>query len=191
MWLTSRQLEEMGFSSIGKNVLVSDKASFYNCPKIKLGNNIRIDDFCVISAGEGGIEIGNHVHIAVYASLIGAGKITISDFCGISSKVAIYSSNDDYSGAFLTGPTISSEYTNVHHADVFLDKHVVIGSGSVLLPGVAVGLGTAVGALSLVRHSCKPFGIYVGNPARFLKERRQDLLKLEESFLREKSESLI
>lgn len=189
-WLSPQQLQGMGFAFVGNNVLISEKASFYNCSKIVLGNNVRVDDFCVLSAGIGGIQLGNHVHVAVYASMIGAGKITVSDFCGISSKVAIYSSNDDYSGAFMTGPTIPVEYTNVYHADVFLDKHVVVGSGSVILPGVELELGVAIGALSLVRNSCKAFGIYAGNPAKFLKERRRDLLTLEEAFYTEKENSI-
>ena len=39
--------------------------------------NSRIDDFCVLSAGEGGIEIGDYVHVAVFCMLIGAGKIKL------------------------------------------------------------------------------------------------------------------
>jgi galactoside O-acetyltransferase len=62
-------IESMGFASVGKNVVISDKVSFYNCANISIGNNIQIDDFCVLSVGEGGIVIGNNVHIAVSSSL--------------------------------------------------------------------------------------------------------------------------
>lgn len=106
--------------------MISDKASIYGASRIKIGSNVRIDDFCVLSAGEGGIDIGNYVHIAVFALLIGAGKITVSDFAGVSSRVSIYSSNDDYTGKFLTNPMVPAEYTNVTHADVTLAKHVII-----------------------------------------------------------------
>lgn len=172
-------IEEMGFASLGENVSISDKASFYGCAGISLGNNVRIDDFCVLSAGVNGIIVGQYVHLAVYSSLIGRGKIEISDFCNISSRVAIYSSNDDYSGMYMTNPTVPSEYTGVTHADVFLAKHVIIGSGSVVLPGVNLGEGVAVGALSLVNRNCEPFGVYAGNPARRIKERRREFLEFE------------
>lgn len=181
-YLSPQQIHEIGFSSIGKNPLLSDKASYYNCKNVKIGDNVRIDDFCVISAGAGGIEIGNHVHIAVYASLIGAGKITVSDFSGISSRVAIYSSNDDYSGSFLTGPTVPSEFTNVTNADVFIGPHVIIGAGSVVLPGVTLEEGVAIGALSLVSRDCEAFGMYSGVPAKRIKERKKDLLQMERVF---------
>lgn len=175
-YLTEPQLKIMGFAALGSNVLISDKASFYGIHQIKIGNNVRIDDFCVLSAGEGGIEIGNYVHIAVYSSLIGAGKIVLSDFCNISSRVSIYSSNDDYSGHFMTNPMVPSEYTNVNHADVFVGKHVIIGSGSVLLPGIRVADGVAIGALSLVNNDCDEFFIYGGVPIRKLKNRSRDCL---------------
>ncbi|QCQ20826.1 acyltransferase [Desulfoglaeba alkanexedens] len=172
-------IESMGFACVGNNIQISDRATFYGINRIKLASNVRIDDFCVLSAGAGGIEIGNYVHIAVYTSLIGTGKISLGDFCNLSSRVSIYSSNDDYSGATLTNPTVPDKYKKVTHAKVFLGRHVIVGSGSVILPGVRLEDGVAVGALSLVTKDCKPFGIYAGNPAKRIKERRQDFLELE------------
>lgn len=182
-FLTEKQLNEMGFAALGHNVFISDKASIYGAHRIKLGNNVRIDDFCVLSAGDGGIEIGNFIHIAVYSSLIGAGKITLSDFVNISSKVAIYSSNDDYSGEYMTNPMVPAEYTNVSHGDVFLDKHVIIGSGSVVLPDVTLNIGVAVGALSLISNQCEAFGVYVGVPAKKIKNRGSKLLEIESKLI--------
>lgn len=182
-YLSRSTLETMGFSVIGDNVLISDKASFYNCANISIGSNVRIDDFCVLSGGEGGIVIGNYIHISVYSLLIGAGKITLSDFSGLSSRVSIYSSNDDYSGATMTNPMLPKEYTGVTHADVFLGKHVIVGSGSIILPGVTLEEGAAVGAMSLVQKNCLAFGVYFGSPAKIIKKRKRDLLKLEQAFL--------
>jgi galactoside O-acetyltransferase len=181
--LSGESVDQMGFASIGKNVQISDRASFYNTAKISLGDSVRIDDYCVLSAGIGGIYIGSYIHIAVFSLLIGAGKITLSDFCGISSRVSIYSSNDDYSGATMTNPMVPSQYTGVTHADVLLGKHVIVGSGSIILPGVTLEDGVAVGALSVVMKDCEAFGIYTGNPARRIKERKCDLLELEQAFL--------
>jgi galactoside O-acetyltransferase len=175
-WLSNEQITELGFASVGNNVLLSDKASYYNCKKIHLGNNVRIDDFCVLSAGAGGINIGNYIHIAVFSSLIGAGNITLADFCNISSRVSIYSSNDDYSGAAMTNPTLPETFTNVYHADVKVGCHVIIGSGTVVLPGVVLHEGAAIGALSLVKKDCLSFGIYTGVPTKKTGERKRDLL---------------
>lgn len=173
----------MGFKTIGDDSLISRKASFYGISRISIGNNVRIDDFCVLSAGKGGIEIGNFVHIAVFASLMGEGKISIEDFSGISSKVSVYSSNDDYTGEFMSNPMVPIEYTNVTHADVNICKHVLIGSGSIILPGVTIRIGAVIGALSLVNKDCEEFFIYRGNPAKKIIERSRELLNLEKEFL--------
>ncbi|AXS82518.1 acyltransferase [Marinobacter sp. Arc7-DN-1] len=183
-FLSLEQLESIGFSAIGSNVFISDKASFYNPAKISIGSHVRIDDFCVLSAGEGGIEIGNYVHVAVFSSLIGAGKIKLSDFVNISSRVSIYSSNDDYSGTSLTNPMVPADFKNVHSAEVELKSHVIVGSGSVILPGVILNEGAAVGALSMVTRDCKEFTIYSGVPAKALKFRKRDLKALEFKFLK-------
>lgn len=181
-FITNDELKAMGFKHLGKDVKISSKASIYNAKNISVGDFSRIDDFCVLSAGTGGIQIGCHVHIAVFALLIGQGKITVGDFVGISSRAAIYSSNDDYSGEFMTNPTIPSAFTNVTTAPVSMGRHSIIGSGSVVLPGLSIGEGVAIGALSLVTRDCEPFGIYVGTPARKVKDRKDNLLQLEKSF---------
>ncbi|MGL4220272.1 MAG: acyltransferase [Shewanella sp.] len=182
-FLTDQQLSAIGFAELGRNVFISDKASIYGASRIKIGSNVRIDDFCVLSAGEGGIEIGCYIHIAVYSSLIGAGKITLADFVNISSKVSIYSSNDDYSGEYMTNPMVPAEYTNVTHADVTLAKHVIIGSGSVLLPGITLHEGVSVGSLCMITKDCEAFGVYVGAPAKKIKNRKRDLLAYEARLL--------
>ncbi|SFG92292.1 acyltransferase [Neptunomonas qingdaonensis] len=186
--LSREQIDEMGFGKVGENARLSSKASYYNCSNIVIGDNVRIDDFSVISAGEGGIEIGNYIHIAVYSSLIGAGKITLLDFCNISSKVAIYSSNDDYSGASMTNPMVPAEFTNVSHSDVIIGRHVIIGAGSVVLPGTTLEQGVAIGALSLVSKNCSEFGVYSGVPAKRIKARSRDLLELEKRFIEKGSD---
>jgi galactoside O-acetyltransferase len=176
---SDEQIKEMDFASVGNNVLISDKSSIYNAPNIHIGNNVRIDDFTILSAGEGGIFIGNHVHIACYVSIIGRAKVILEDFCGISGRTSIYSSNDDYSGNFLTGPTIPEEYRNVTHAPVRIGRHVIIGVGCCILPGVSVGDGSAVGAYSLVNKDIDPGIIVVGIPARRMKKRSPNIFDLE------------
>lgn len=181
--LDRETLEGMGFASVGENVVISDRASFYNCAKISLGNNVRIDDFCVLSAGEGGITIGSYVHVAVYSSLIGNALIKLEDFSGVSSRVSIFSSNDDYSGKYMTNPTVPSMYTNVSEAPVIVKRHVIIGAGSIVLPGVTLHEGASVGALSLVKKDCEAFCTYFGLPAKKVGRRSKRLLEVEKGFL--------
>jgi len=177
------QLAGMGFKRIGKNVKISDKASLYNTDQIEIGDNSRIDDFCVIS---GRISIGHHVHIAPLCLVAGGSEgIVFDDFSGLAYHVQIFSQSDDYSGASLTNPTVPGKYKLEKKAAVRLGRHVIIGAGSIVFPGVDIADGCSVGALSLVHKSTQPWGIYVGNPAKRVKDRKRDLLALEEQFLKE------
>jgi len=183
---SKQELLNLGFFSVGENPMISSRASFYGCSRIVIGDHVRIDDFCILSAGEGGIELGSYIHLAVYSSIIGAGKVHIHDFCNISSRVSIYSSNDDYSGEFMTNPMVCELYTNVTHGPVILNKHVIVGAGSVILPNVTIGLGGAIGALSLVNSSLNPLGIYAGQPVKYIKARKENFLELEAQFIKSK-----
>lgn len=185
-YLGEQELRGLGFKHLGSGVQLSDKASVYGTARIEIGDNARIDDFCVLSAGEGGISIGRFVHIAVYSSLIGAGRIEIGDFAGLSSRVSIYSSNEDYSGKYMTNPTVPAEYTNVTNLPVTIGRHVIVGSGSMILPGVTLHSGAAVGAFSLVRSDCDTFGIYAGVPAKRIGDRKRGLLEREADMSKQK-----
>jgi acetyltransferase-like isoleucine patch superfamily enzyme len=182
-FLDIKILKNMGFKKLGQNVLISEKASIYNPSSIEIGSNVRIDDFCILSPGEGGIVIGNHIHIGCQTTLIGVGKITLEDFSNISSKVSIYSSNDDYSGEWMTNPMVSPEFTNVNHEPVHIGKHVIIGSSSVILPGVSIGHGCSVGCLSLVKESIENGWIVGGVPCKKIKRRSTRINVLESDYL--------
>jgi acetyltransferase-like isoleucine patch superfamily enzyme len=179
MNLTREEIEKIGFKSVGENVIINRDIQFYSPGKISIGNNVRIDGYCVISPS-GGLEIGDYVHIACGSSIIGAAPIVMKAFSGISSRVAIYSSNEDYSGAALTNPTVPEKYRKASHAPVTLHEHVIVGSGSIIMPGVELGVGSAVGALSFVNRSVEEFTIVSGNPARKITNRKRDTIRLEE-----------
>ena len=179
--LSEGELAAMGLRH-GASPRVSRKASLHGADRIVLGDHVRIDDFCVLSAGTGGIEIGRHVHVAVFTSLIGRGRIAIGDYANLSSRVSVYSSSDDYSGDWMTNPTVPEAFTRVEHADVSIGPHVIVGAGCVVLPGVQIGDGCAIGAMSLVRASCPPFTMHAGIPARLIGERSRRCLALAAAF---------
>ena len=169
------------FASLGKNCIISSKATFYHPERIHIGDNVRIDDYCILSAGEGGIEIGSFVHIACYAYMVGAGKITLKDYSSFSGRCAIYSSTDDFSGEHLINPMVPSKYLGVRSAPVTLEKHAVVGTGSTLMIGVTLEEGAAVGAMSFVKMqtTVPAFEIWAGTPAKKIADRSRTLLTLE------------
>lgn len=184
-FLSHEELMSIGFKRLGDGVKVSDKAAIYNPEQIEIGDNSRIDDFCVIS---GNVIIGRNVHIAVFCNVAGGEKgVTFEDFSGLAYGCHVFSQSDDYSGKTLTNPTIPAKYKNEYKAAVLLKRHVIIGTCSIVLPGVVVEEGCSVGAMSMVTKSTEPWSIYFGIPAKRLKARKQDLLELETQYLAEKN----
>jgi galactoside O-acetyltransferase len=188
-FFSRKQLKSLGLKRIGRDVMLSTKASIYNPGAIEIGDFSRIDDFCVLSAGEGGISIGVNVHVAIFTSLMGGGRIELQDFSNISSRVSIYSSSDDYSGCAMSNPTIPARFTNVQKAPVIIGRHVIIGAGSVILPGVFMKRGSVAGSLSLVKKNCAEFSVYAGVPARRIGSRSRLLLDIEKEFEKQRDKA--
>ncbi len=176
------ELLKLGFKSIGENVSLSKNASFYGTENISLGNNVRVDDFCIIS---GYVTIGDFVHISAYTGMFGGEKgIIVGDYVAVSSRNVIYAISDDYSGEYMTNPTIPNVYRNVEQRQVVIKKHVIIGSGCTILPGVHIGEGAAVGAMSLVNRDLEAWTINKGIPCREYRKRSKRLLILEKDFMK-------
>jgi acetyltransferase-like isoleucine patch superfamily enzyme len=172
------------FASVGKNVLVSTDARFFAADRIHLGDHARIDAFCILSAGQAGIMIGRYVHLGAGSKLFGGGgPILLEDFSGISANCCLYTATDDFTDGFMAHPTVPLSFRNITEGSVILRRHGLVGSGSIIMPGVEVGVGAAVGALSMVRDKVEPFAIVAGVPARVVGHRGRHLLQLEDDLL--------
>lgn len=185
-YLTNKQLQAIGFRFIGEKVKISDKASIYNPESIVLGDHSRIDDFCVVS---GKVSIGKYCHVTPMCLVAGGTPgITLSDFCTLAYGVKVFAQSDDYSGSTMANSLVPKKFKNEYLAEVILERQVIVGAGSIIFPGVTIREGCAVGAMTLINKSTQPWGIYAGNPARRIKDRKQDLLELEGKFLKEQQE---
>ena len=168
------ELRSLGFIHVGENVLLSKKTSIYSPDSITIGDNVRIDDFCILS---GKISIGSNIHISAYTSILGKYGVKLEDYTGLSPRVTIYSAMDDFSGLYLIGPIHEKEYTNVVGGEVVIQKYAHVGANSIIFPNLIVGSGVVVGACSLVKESLEDWHIYAGVPAKKMKARSKDLLK--------------
>ena len=141
--------------------------------RLRLGEHSRIDDFCVLS---GDIRVGRYVHIACGCSLIG--DIELGDYSNLSGGVRIYAKSDCYTGEWMTNPTVPAVYTRVDERPVRLGKHAIVGANAVILPGVVIGEGAAIGAQAIITKDVEPWAIVVGRNQK-VGVRSQRLLELE------------
>lgn len=163
------------FRQIGEDVTIREWVRFARPENIALGNHIIIDDFVLVSGGRDCLtEIGDHVHIACFSSIIGGGGVTLGDFSGLSPGCRLFSETDDYTDGALMNPTVPAEFHTQNIGRITLGRYVILGSNVVVLPGVTIGEGAVVGACSLVTKNIEPWTVNVGIPTRVLRWRNRE-----------------
>jgi galactoside O-acetyltransferase len=142
-------------------------------PKLcSIGCHTIIDDFTYVSCG---ITVGDYTHIGANGVLIGGdAHITIGHFVNIAPGCRLIAASNDFSGGGLVGPAIPPEFA-AHSitSKIILEDHVLLGTNTVILPGVHVPEGVSTGAVTLLTAAMKlePWTLYVGTPARPLRKR--------------------
>lgn len=164
------ELAKLGFKKIGCNAKISRKCSIYSASSITIGDNVRIDDFCILS---GNICIGNYVHISAYSVLYGGARIIIGDFCGMSPRSTIFSQTDDFSGGAMIGPMVPEASRNVFKAPVKMENYSQLGTNTIIMPGITCGEGSVTGAFSFVIRDLDPWSINCGIPSKKIKDRKR------------------
>lgn len=188
-YLDEIEIKRLGLKSVGENVLISEKACIYMPEKISIGNNVRIDDFCILV---GDITLGSYIHISPFASIhgTGGGSVIMEDFSGLGSYATIYAGSDDFNGGTLTNPTVPKEYCKIISGNVVMERHCLVGIKSVLLPKAYMKEGSVLGAMSLLNKKTKPWSVYFGIPACRINERNRGTLECEKNFLKKKNDSI-
>ena len=179
-YFSDKELTGFGFSKLGQNVRISKSTCIHNCENIEIGDNVRIDNFCtIVLSDKAKLTIGNYVHISAYSFINGAADLDIGDFVTTAPFVRIFTSSDDYSGNFLTGGVVPRHLIGTISSKVIIEQHVIIGTGSTIMPGTILRNGTAVGAHSFVRRSTNPLEIVAGIPAKRIGKRSDHIWDLE------------
>ena len=174
-------LKNMGVTIYGKNIKISKFVNIYNPINLILHDNIRIDDFTIISC-KGPIEIFSNVHISAQCFISSTTKIIFGNYTCISVGCRLFGGCDDFSGDYLTNPTIPKKYLKVTEGDIILKDHVLVGSNSIILPNVILEEGSSFGCFSLIKNNTEAWKVYGGIPIKILKNRSKKCLELQKEF---------
>ena len=169
---------------MGKNVIIGKTVRIRYPELVEIGDNVIIDDFTYISTA---LKIDSYVHISAGAKIIGGKNCTVSfgSFSTLAPNVVLAAGSDDYMAGLAT-PLVDAKFKGqVEYGDIKIGKHCIVGAGTVILPGVTLQEGSAVGALSLVKTDLESWTLYAGTPAELIKGRDEEaILKLEQDFLK-------
>ena len=132
----------------------------------KSGNKFKLSREVIIEAPQK-ITIGNNVQINARCWISGGGGLNIGSDVLIGPHVIIHSANHNFNdinqSIYKQGHTLKT---------VTIGDDVWVGAGVIILPGVTIDKGCIIGAGSIVTKNTEPFSIYVGNPARKIKDRK-------------------
>jgi len=156
----------------GKDVRIADQAILRRPELAQIGNHVAIDPFTMITTK---LTLGDYIHIGPHCSIIGGdkGHLVMEDFSSLAAGCRIVCSSDDYTGLALNGATIPIDLRVVRCTTITIGKFASIGTNTVVLPGVQIGEGAAVGAGCVVSKNLEPWGIYSGPFAERLGTRHQ------------------
>jgi acetyltransferase-like isoleucine patch superfamily enzyme len=180
----TNQSYDLNFASIGADVTIWSGAKIISPEVITIGNSVIMDDFVFLMGGKR-TTIGDFIHIASFTSITGGGELVMEDFATLSSGIRVLTGTDDFTGNSLTNSAVPFPYRQPIRSFVHLKRHAIVGANSVILPGVTIGEGAAVGANSLITKDCEPWTIYFGSPAKAIRARPKDKISELETQLRQ------
>lgn len=177
--------DKADLKSCGSNVIIGKTVRIRYPELVEIGDNVIIDDFTYISTS---LKIHNNVHISAGCKIIGGQKayVEMKEFSTLAPNVVLSAGTDDYLSGIAT-PMVPLKYKgNAVIGKIILNKHCIVGAGSVVLPNIIFNEGACVGALSLVNKNLKEYLLYAGIPAEKKKKRnRDDIIELESDFYKE------
>jgi acetyltransferase-like isoleucine patch superfamily enzyme len=176
--------------SCGRNVVFGQNVVLRHPHKIHLGDNVVIDDNCLIDAkGESnaGIRIGNGVFVGRNTILsCKNGDIELADGANIGFNCEIFSASRVRIGAGVLMAAYSYVIGGDHDfsdpsksvldqtrvsAGVTIGDGVWMGAGAKVLDGVTIGHDSVIGAAAVVREDVPARAVAVGIPARVVSTR--------------------
>jgi len=154
---------------------------------LRMGRLAEIGDFCYVNC-RGGLEIGDYSHIHAGSKVIGAGGLIIKNYVAVTYDIMLISGTDRMAG-IMTDAVKSPEARNQYLKPILIEDHAYIGSKSIIMPGVTIGVGAVVQAFSYVskEKELKPWTVYGGIPCeergkREIPEEKWKALKEWESY---------
>jgi acetyltransferase-like isoleucine patch superfamily enzyme len=156
----------------GQNVIIGKTCRIRYPEMVELHDNVIIDDLVYISTG---LTMHSYSSIESHCVLMGnqSHRITIGSYSAVAPHVSFLCSSNDFTTSF-GGGFDSTLYQSHLQGNITLDRYVIVGCNSTLLPGIHINEGARVGAHSLVKKDLEAWKIYAGNPTRFIKDVDQD-----------------
>jgi acetyltransferase-like isoleucine patch superfamily enzyme len=157
----SALIQLRGCTSVGIRPRVIGRVHIHNHGRIVIGNRLLVRakpwPTELVSQFGGVLEIGDGTFINSGVSISACLSVTIGNRCQIGPHVTIMDNDYHMAGDLLQRPASKP---------IVLEDMVWVGAGAIILKGVRIGRGAAIGAGSVVTHDVPAATVVAGNPAR-------------------------
>lgn len=145
---------------------------------VNVGFGSKLYNSYISHSGDAKIKIGNGSYISENPRFFLEGSFSLGSFCQVSTdftaitrrhaitNVSLGHISGGAMGFFGEGHDLKS--------NIIVENDVWIGTKVTIMPGVNIGNGCIIGANSLVTKNCEPYGIYAGNPCKFIRLRFEE-----------------
>jgi len=176
MTLLRKHGKHSGYQNWGTSIIHESFISGEDCQigdfcvieeDVIVGDNVDIQNFVLLKKGT---RIGNNCYVDSYFRSSGDNEIGDNVILRFGSTIArkVYVENDVFISPNVM--TVFSLPDGSKSAATIIKKDAFIGTAVVLAPNITIAAGTIIGANSFVNKSIKEKGVYVGNPARLIRE---------------------
>ena len=148
--------------TLGEGVKLSKFINLYGC---EIGAETKIGAFVEVQRDA---TIGRRCKISSHSFICGG--VTIGDNCFIGHSVAFINDNHPRS-VNAQGQLEADGDWEERYVTTSVENDVAIGSNATILGGITIGEGATIGAGSVVTKSVPPGEVWVGNPARSIREK--------------------
>ncbi|QGT98607.1 hypothetical protein SYNTR_0014 [Candidatus Syntrophocurvum alkaliphilum] len=144
-YLMPRKIRCYIYKTFGMQIKSNKIASkcYFASKNITIGHNVFINHSCCFHNPTSPITIGDNTWVAMHVL-----------FCTSTHEIG---TSECRAGKILAKP-------------IEIGKGCWIGANSTILPGVVIGDGCIIGAGAVVNMNCEPNGLYVGVPAKRMKD---------------------
>lgn len=152
---------------IGQNVTFGSKVRIRTSDggRIKIGDNVKVEDGCFLQAQRGVLNIGNGTFVGAGTHLCTINKVTVGEKCIIAAYCVI---RDMQHGTQMGMNMIEQ---NQESAPVKIGNDVWLGAHAVVTDGVCIQGGAVVGANAVVTKNVDAEAVVAGVPAKLLRKR--------------------
>jgi acetyltransferase-like isoleucine patch superfamily enzyme len=179
--------------AVGGNVVFGHGVVLRHPAKVKIGNDVVVDDLVVLDAKgsgnrgivigdgvflgrgtilsckDGDIVLGNHVNIGFNCEIFSASSVTVGDYGLFAAYTYVVGGGHEFDRA--AGPVVEQPRPS---RGIALGRNVWLGAGAKVLDGVRIGSDVVVGAGAVVTEDLPDGAVAAGVPARVLRVRGQE-----------------